>query len=141
VKDTVARLAARRTPLEEAEKTIAEFVAGAAAERQGNAKLLMAGLFETLNRQRAEVMSGIERFTRRQRELVERIRANTTRLRELQSAAERDDAKLSELANQVEWDTRIFEDRRKVTRYVCEVPTVIERRLFALGRAIAQALE
>ena len=40
-----------------------------------------------------------------------------------------------------EWGTRIYEDRRKTIRYVCEVPTVIERRLFALGRAIAQAAQ
>jgi hypothetical protein len=110
-------------------------------EKQQKAKLLFAGLFDTLNRQRSEVISGIERFTRRQRELVERIRANALRLRELESAVDRDQGKVAELANQVEWDTRIFEDRRKVTRYVCEVPTMIEQRLFGLARAIEQALE
>jgi hypothetical protein len=30
---------------------------------------------------------------------------------------------------------------RKTARHVCEVPTIIERRLFTLGRAIAQATE
>ena len=140
-RDRIARLAARRTPLDEAQKAIGEFVSGGPEEKQTKAKLLFAGLFETLNRQRSEVISGIERFTRRQRELVERIRANTLRMRELESAADREQGKVAELANQVEWDTRIFEDRRKSTRYVCEVPTIIEQRLFALGRAIQQALE
>jgi hypothetical protein len=41
----------------------------------------------------------------------------------------------------LEWGTRIYEDRRKTIRYVCDVPTVIERRLFTLGRAIAHAAE
>ena len=45
------------------------------------------------------------------------------------------------LAHQVEWSTRIFEDRQKTVRYVCEVPTLIEQRLFALGRAVQQAME
>jgi hypothetical protein len=62
-------------------------------------------------------------------------------MRELSDAAPPDQAKIDELSNQLAWDTRIFEDRRKSTRYVCEVPTAIERRLFALARAIQQALE
>ena len=55
----VPRLAARRTPLEEAEKTIMEFVAGAPAEKSEKGKLLFAGLFDTLNAQRASVMGGL----------------------------------------------------------------------------------
>ena len=38
-------------------------------------------------------------------------------------------------------ETRIFEDRRKTIRFVCEVPVLIEQRLFALGRTIQQAME
>jgi hypothetical protein len=141
VKDLVARLALRRVPLEEAEKDIADFITGDAAAKAEKAKLLFAGLFDTMNAQRGEVISGIERFTRRQREFAERIRDNTRRMRELSDAAALDQAKIDELSNQLAWDTRIFEDRRKSTRYVCEVPTAIERRLFALARAIQQALE
>ena len=48
--------------------------------------------------------------------------------------------RVTALASQVEWSTRIYEDRRKSIRYVCEVPTLIEQRVFALGRAIKQAL-
>jgi hypothetical protein len=39
------------------------------------------------------------------------------------------------------WETRIFEDRRKVVKFVCEVPTMIDQRLFALGRVIQQEIE
>jgi hypothetical protein len=141
VRELVARLALRRVPIEDAEKAIADFVTGDAAAKADKAKALFAGLFDTMNAQRGEVMRGIERFTRRQREFADRIRANTRQLRELEDAATRDQAKIDELSNQVVWDTRIFEDRRKSTRYVCEVPTAIERRLFALGRAIQQAME
>lgn len=141
IKELVARLSLRRIPIEDAEKSVAEFMTGDAAAKAVKAKLLFAGLFDTMNAQRGEVMSGIERFTRRQREFADRIRANTRQLRELDDAAMRDQAKIDELSNQLAWDTRIFEDRRKSTRYVCEVPTTIERRLFALGRAIQQAME
>jgi hypothetical protein len=141
LKDLIARLAARRMPLEAAQKEVAEFIAGDAVNKAEKAKLLFAGLFDTLNRQRADVLNGIERFTRRQRDLVDRIRSNTQRLRALEGASARDQSKVDELANQIDWDTRIFEDRRKTTRYVCEVPTLIEQRLFALGRIIADGLE
>src|SRR5690348_15640427 len=70
----VPRLAARRTPLEEAEKAIADFLAGAGAEKAEKGKLLFAGLFDTLNAQRSSVMNGLERVTRKQREAAEKIR-------------------------------------------------------------------
>jgi hypothetical protein len=141
IKELVARLAARRVPLEDAEKTIMEFLTGNAAEKQEKAKLLFAGLFSTLNRERSDIMTGIERFTRKQRELADRIRADTRKLRESQDAADRDQKKVDELAAQIEWETRIFEERRKTSTFACEVPVLLERRLFALGRAIQQSLE
>ena len=50
-------------------------------------------------------------------------------------------SRVDELTNRVEWDTRVFEERRKTINFVCEVPVVIEQRLFALARAIQQSLE
>jgi hypothetical protein len=138
----VTKLAARRTPLDEAEKTIAGFLSGAATtDKIATGKLLFAGLFDTLNAQRASVMGGIERVTRKQREAVDRIRADTLALQELQSAPSPDQAKIDELGNRLTWETRIFEDRRRVVKFVCEVPTAIDQRLFALGRAIQQDME
>jgi hypothetical protein len=141
VRDLVDRLAARRTPMEQAETLIADFIAGSAAEKEDKAKRLFAGVFERLNRQRSEVMTGIERITRKQKALAGKIRSDALELRTLQDSAERDPAKIEELTNQVAWSTRIFEDRRKTINYVCEVPGLIERRLFSLARAIQQALE
>jgi len=66
---------------------------------------------------------------------------DTLALQELQSAASPDQAKIDELGNQLTWETRIFEDRRRVVKFVCEVPTAIDQRLFALGRAIQQDIE
>jgi hypothetical protein len=141
MRDLVDRLAARRTPIEDAEKSIAQFVVGDAAEKEAKAKRLFAGLFDTLNHQRSEVMTGIERVTRKQKALAGRIRADALELRTLQDAAEHDPAKVEALTNQVAWSTRVFEDRRKTINYVCEVPGLIERRLFTLARAIQQAME
>ena len=86
-------------------------------------------------------MNGLERVTRKQREAADRIRADTLELQALQSATPRDETKVDALSNQLIWETRIFEDRRKVVRFVCEVPTTIDQRLFALGRIIQQEME
>jgi hypothetical protein len=135
------RLAARRTPLDEAEKAITEFMSNSAPKKEETGKLLFAGLFDTLNAQRASVMNGLERVTRKQREAAEKIRDDTLALQALQDAATPDQAKVEELGNQLVWETRIFEDRRRVIKFVCEVPTAIDQRLFALGRVIRQEME
>jgi hypothetical protein len=141
VSDLVPRLAARRTPLDEAEKLIKDALAGSPAQKTETAKLLFAGLFEAMNAQRSSVMSGLERVTRKQREAADKIRADTLALQAVQDATPPDQAKVEELGNQLVWETRIFEDRRRVIKFVCEVPTAIDQRLFALGRVIQQEME
>lgn len=141
IKELVPRVASRRTPLEEAQKSVAEYVTGSAAEREQKAKLLFAGLFERLNRERTEVMNGIERVTRHQKDLANKIKTDVADLHSAQDANPPDQVKIDQLAAQVEWSTRIFEDRRKTIRFVCEVPVQIEQRLFALSRAAQQAME
>ena len=136
----VAKLAARRTPLDEAQKAITEYLNGTADKTAGG-KLLFAGLFDSLNAQRSQVMNGLERVTRKQRAAAEKIRDDTLALQALQGASPPDQAKIGELGNQLVWQTRIFEDRRNVIKFVCEVPTAIDQRLFALGRTIQQEIE
>jgi hypothetical protein len=141
VKDLVARLAARRTPMEEAQKSIAEFLTGDAAAKADKGKRLFAGLFETLNNERSEIINGLERLARSEKALAEQIKSDASALHEWQDQPAPDQSKIGELASRVEWSTRIFEDRRRSIRYACEVPVIIERRLFALSRTIRQTVE
>jgi hypothetical protein len=141
IANLVTRLAARRIPVEEAQKNITDFMAAAGADKTRKAVLLFAGLFDTLNHQRAEIMDGLERLERRERDLADRIKADVAALRGLQDQPQPDEAKINELNVKIEWSTRIFEDRRKSVRYACEVPTIIERRLGALARTIRQEME
>jgi hypothetical protein len=137
--DLVTRLAARRTPMEEARKLIDAFVAGPKPERQAKATALFAELFSALDAQRTEVMNGIERFSRKEKAVADEIRTRTRKMQQLQDAPNGDQAEIGQLATQLAWETRIFEDRRKSTSYVCEVPVLIEKRLFDLGRVIQDA--
>ena len=137
----VERLAARKFPIEDAQKAITEFLAAPGTDKAAAGKLLFAGLFEKLNAERSAVMSGLERVTRKQRDAADKIRGDTIALQALQSATPPDQPKVDELGNQLVWETRIFEDRRSVIKFVCDVPTTIDKRLFALGRTIQQEME
>jgi hypothetical protein len=137
----VAKLAVRKTPLEDAKKAVTDFLSAPGIDKMAAGKMIFAGLFDTLNAQRSSVMSGLERVTRKQREAADKIRSDTVTLQGLQDATPRDQAKVDELGNQLVWETRIFEDRRRVVKFVCEVPTTIDQRLFALGRTIQQEME
>ena len=138
--ELVSRLAARRTAMDDARKLIADYLVGSSAEKQEKAMTLFAALYSTLNAQRDEVMSGIERFSRKQKAAADDIRAEAQKLREMQDKAAADQAQTEDLANRLAWQTRIFEDRRKSTAYVCDVPVLIEKRLFDLGGAIQSTM-
>src|SRR5579864_5440011 len=137
----VEKAAARKTPLDDARKATAEFLSTPGTDKVAAGKLMFAGLFEELNAERSSVMSGLERVTRKQRQAVDKIRADTLALQALQDATPPDQPRIDELSNQLIWETRIFEDRRRVVKFVCDVPTTIDRRLFALGRTIQQDIE
>jgi hypothetical protein len=139
--ELVARLAARRTPIEDARKLIADYVVGTPEQKQEKAKSLFSALYSTLNVQRDQVMNGIERFSRKQKAMAEDIRDKAQRMRQMQNTQNADQAQSDDLASQLLWQTRIFEDRRKSASYVCDVPVLIEKRLFDLGRAIQDSLQ
>jgi hypothetical protein len=140
VRELVEMITARRTPLDTAQKAIADFMTGGPAEKERKAKQVFAGVFDTLGDQRREVMEGLERVSRKEMDLAEKIKSEVANLRELQDKPDADQSQIKNLASEIEWSTRVFEDRRKTIRYVCEVPATIEQRLFALARSIQQNL-
>ncbi len=140
VKDLVELIAARRTPMDAAQKAIAAFITGTADEKQQKAKEVFAGVFDTLSAERSDVMDGLERVSRKEMDLAGKIEADVNNMHALEDKTDADQAKVKTLGSEIEWSTRIFEDRRKTIRYVCDVPTTIEQRIFALARAIQQTL-
>jgi hypothetical protein len=137
----VTRVSERRTPLEEAQSAIADYAKRLTGE-QKNAKLtaLMAGIFDRLNGERDAVISGLERYGHKQRDMAERVKSEIEALNAAQSETAADQQKVADLSNRVQWDTRVFEDRRRALTYVCETPVLIEQRLGALARTIAAAM-
>jgi hypothetical protein len=136
----MAVLTSRRVPLEQATAAIAEFAAAQPQERRDEAlKLLFAGLLSTVNTDRAIVMRGIERFQQRQKARAAEIERQGIAIRGLQARAASDEKARSELVaaeDRHKWDVRVFSERQQSLPLACEVPVLIEQRLFELGREI-----
>lgn len=138
VSDLAARLAARRTPMDVAEKLIADFARAVGDKRSERLTVLFAALYEKLGGERAQVIAGLERFARTQKDSAERVRREMEELRQAQdSRADMD--KLQQLSQHLQWDLRVFDERQKTVSFVCESPALIEQRLGALARAIMAA--
>ena len=136
IADIVAKLAARRTPVEDAERMIEDFARSQGAAKTKKLIAIFAGLFETLNDERTQVIEGLLRFGAKQKELADKIRAENALAREGPSKTP-DTSEQQDL----EWDLRVFDERRQSLTYVCETPTLIEQRLFALAKVIQRNLE
>jgi len=136
----IAVLASRRVPLEQATAAIATFAAVQPPQRRDDAlKLLFAGLLSTVSSDRAVVMSGIERFQQRQKARAAEIERQGAAIRQLKERAASDEQARAELAaaeDRYNWDVRVFSERQQSLPLACEVPVLIEQRLFELGREI-----
>ena len=136
----VAVLVSRRVPLEQAAASVAQFAAAQPQDKRDEAlKLLFAGLLSTVNTDRATVMNGIERFQRRQKARAAEIERQDAELRQLKERAAANENARAELAaaeDRHNWDIRVFTERQQSLPLACEVPVVIEQRLFELGREI-----
>ncbi len=121
-------------------QAIAQFAAAQPPDQRDDAlKLLFAGLLNTVNSDRASVINGIERFQRRQKARAAEIERQGAVLRQLRERAASDETARAELTAAEErynWDVRVFTERQQSLPLACEVPVLIEQRLFELGRAI-----
>jgi hypothetical protein len=138
----VEDVAARRLPLEDAQKRIRDFAAALPPD-QAEAKLLMLvqGLFDHMDAERSEIISGIGRYARKQIELAARLRKESSELDALRAKPDADPNEIAARADQLAGETRIFQERVQSLSYVCEVPTLVEQRLYALTKTVAEALE
>jgi hypothetical protein len=139
----VNQIAPRSVPEEEALANIGRFAAGYQGEERTKALTeLFVGVFETLSAERTDIVRGIKRFYRRQDSLARRIEEGWKKLGEIDPNAT--DSQTMEqrmsLQQQVDWDSRIFDDRQRLLPVVCEQPRVLEQRVFAFSRAIQQEL-
>lgn len=136
--EKVAQLIAlRRTPIDEADAAIATF----AAEHDPPAlTALFVATLRHINKARDRVMSGITRYAHKQEDLDARIDTARHEFAAANAAEPKDFDRIDALEEEIDWSTRIFQERQQSLTYVCETPVILEQRAFALGRSIAAHL-
>jgi hypothetical protein len=137
----VRELSARRMLVAEAEDAIKTFAKGlSGAQRHKRMAMLAQGLFDHMNTERGHVISGIARYAKNQLAMAARLRAEATKFAELRANPDADANEIVTRTEQMDLQTRIFDERVQSLTYVCEVPTLIEQRLYSLSKTIAKTM-
>ena len=140
IKDLLQVLTSRKVLLPDAEAAIKKFAdAQPAAVRDAKLTLLFAGLFETSNSQRKTVIGGLEKYLRSQRgraQVVEQKGVELDQLKEKTGLDEAGEMALAKAQEAFDWETRIFQERQQNIPVACEIPIIIEQRLFDLVKTI-----
>ena len=131
-------LALRRVTLDEARAAVTEF---AAANPHDEAVMgeVFARVFDSLSKRRTRIIDGIGDFSLGQIALSERIDAARAEMDSAMAAAEPDFDRVDVLEEQLDWDSRIFSDRQKTITYLCETPTLLEKRLYSIAQILSEA--
>ena len=141
ISDLTAKMTQRRVPIADVETAIADFKAKAGADADAKLLRAFAAAFEDLTQQRSQILDGLERFGRKERAMADRIRVENEAV---QNAADQNkDGQTTPgvtAQERLQWDIRVFDDRRRMVTYVCETPELIEQRIGAIARAVEKAL-
>ena len=130
-------IALRRTPLADAEAEIAAFAEGSDPDRL---VALFAAAFARIDHDRTRVMEGITRYAHKQEALEVQIEDLRHQMTTLETADPKDFDRMDAVEKQLNWSTRIFQERQQSLTYVCETPVILEQRAFALGRVVERHL-
>jgi hypothetical protein len=136
----VTKLASRRVPMEKATAAIDAFAASIPeSERDAQLSKLFYGLFDTVNNQRRGIINGIEKYQRSQKARAEELEKQGVDIAKLRGDLVVDDTSTvpeSEEEQKLYWAGRIFQERQANIPIACELPAVLEERLFELSRHI-----
>ncbi|MFY0632761.1 MAG: hypothetical protein JXQ91_03050 [Vannielia sp.] len=139
VQDLVGYLTLRRLPLEEVQPRLDDFTAA-----HGTDPALIGHVFERaftrLNSLRGRIIKGIGEYSLGQIDLAARIDAARSEMSAEMAKEAPDYDHVDKLEEQIDWDERIYTDRRTSLTYVCETPVLLEKRLFAIAQMLQAEL-
>lgn len=141
IPDLIEVLASRRITVEEAEAAVETFAkAQPEDKRDEKLVLLFAGLFDKVLGQRRSVMSGIEKYQKSQKERARELERQSSAIVELEKkvppGSTEDPPELADAREKFNWAQRIFQERQSNIPLACELPVLLEERLYAVTRAI-----
>tara|TARA_B100000282_G_C31729101_1_gene490013 strand:+ start:1610 stop:2254 length:645 start_codon:yes stop_codon:yes gene_type:complete len=112
------------------------------AEQKEKLTFLFAGLYQKAKDRRNRQYDGIIKFVDRQESIRKAIGTASKELRKLRKAkVDQKDKKFVDASSQLEWNTRVFDQRTRLTEYICEEPVFNTQRLGYQSRKIMTYLK
>ncbi|MCV3274066.1 hypothetical protein [Roseobacter sinensis] len=102
--------------------------------------MVFAEVFDTLSKRRGRIIKGIEDFSLSQIALADKIDTVRAEMNAILAKAEPDFDKVDALEERLDWDQVIYTDRQRNIAYLCETPTLLERRLFSIAQMLNQSV-
>ena len=107
------------------------------AEQKDKLIYLFAGLYQKAKDRRARQYRGIVKFVDRQESLRKAIGESSKLIRKYRKEkVDKENQKFRSANSQLEWNTRVFDQRTRLTEFVCEEPVLNTQRLGYQARKI-----
>ena len=111
-------------------------------EQKQKLTYLFAGLYQKAKDRRNRQYVGIIKFVERQESIRKAIGSSSKLIRKYRKAKlDEKDPKLVEASAQLKWNTRVFDQRTRLTEYICEEPVFNTQRLGYQARKILSYLQ
>ena len=138
VAELAQKLASRRTTLDEANESIVAFAKEAGKDKNKQLTRLFVGTLDIINGNRSQLLDGIMRYARGQERLARRISDESDKISQAQENATAKDLGVARDQTNTDfaWDQRIFKERKQALSYVCETPSLLERRAYEIAKRI-----
>ena len=112
------------------------------AEQKEKLIFLFAGLYQKAKDRRSRQYKGIIKFVERQEDLRKAIGSSSKLIRKYRKEKlDQKSIKYKDAASQLEWNTKVFDQRTKLTEYICEEPVFNTQRLGYQSREILSFIE
>ena len=112
------------------------------AEQKEKLIFLFAGLYQKAKDRRSRQYKGIIKFVERQEDLRKAIGTSSKLIRKYRKEKlDQKSKKYQDANSQLKWNTRVFDQRTRLTEYVCEEPVFNTQRLGYQSREILSFLE
>lgn len=137
LREIVTLLSDETTSEADGVKAIDDFAAKLGSDKSKQLTELFAALFETMGDKRTAAQEGIKKYFHRQEAVAHEVNRLQAELRAMQAKGPKvDDPKLLELKTDLAWNNKVYDDRQRLTPYVCQIPIIVEQKLGAYARAI-----
>ncbi|MFL2650255.1 MAG: hypothetical protein ACJ0FZ_02575 [Alphaproteobacteria bacterium] len=112
------------------------------AEQKEKLIFLFAGLYQKAKDRRSRQYKGIIKFVERQEDLRKAIGSSSKLIRKFRKEKlDQKSNQFKDAASQLEWNTKVFDQRTKLTEYICEEPVFNTQRLGYQSREILSLIK